>query len=471
MDQASNERQDQYLRRLLERYARDVQIQEVGFYSEEDYDTLLAHFYATHDYDTTLALADQAIAQHSYCPDFYKWKALIHKINLEEDEALATLERLMFYAPNDEEALVLRLEVLIHFEQVDDARELHTKLEGRLTGKPKRSLLAFFDGLLLLQEFETRKAWSAFVNAFRLDPRQEPALDELLNAPEFGYLREDLERQLRRAVEHDPFNHLVWYYLGLWYDDNSQDEKALDAFSNARALDDQDLRYELDYADKLFDLEDYERALATYAIYLAHPEAQENYETYMRLGRCHQLLGQLTPAKEAFFAAVRLEPEMYDIYQHLGECFAAEERWGMAAYNYGRAVEQPNHTATCWLGLALCQAATNETEDAERAFRKAIAMDDGYSDAFVSYAIFLADHGREQEARGALVSALDRYEDASLLYGMVAVCLMTSRRQAALRYLNEALSRYYDDQELLTEWYPNLRDDREINAIFELYRP
>ena len=54
------------------------------FLSEEEFEELLIHYFNEHDYDRTLQVADVAISQHSFTPEFYKWKALIHKINLEQ---------------------------------------------------------------------------------------------------------------------------------------------------------------------------------------------------------------------------------------------------------------------------------------------------------------------------------------------------------------------------------------------------
>ncbi|MBC6994226.1 tetratricopeptide repeat protein [Neolewinella lacunae] len=471
MKENKNDQRDRALQALVARYEQKAPGQSGLFLSEEEFEDLLVHYYGNNDFDRTLEVADLAIGQHNFTPEFYKWKALIHKINLEEEAALATLEKLSIYAPNDEESLMLRLEVLTHFEKREEARNILDTLRGRVEGPERESLLAFFDGLLLLQETRYDEAWEAFREAVRLDAYQEPALDEMLNASEFDHLRSRFGAVMQEVLEADPFNDLAWYYLGLWYDDLGQEYKAVDAFANARSLDGGNPRYDLEYADKLFDIEDYETAIKVYEIYFASPEAEDTYETYMRFGRSLQLLNRIDEAKAAYFRAVEIEPDMYDIYQHLGECFAVEEKWGMAAYNYGRAVERANHTADCWLGLALCLAATNEQDDAEQAFQRAIEMDDHYSEAYVSYAIFLCDQGREKEGLGLMHDVLERYQDGSLLYGMVAIYLICNKRGRALEYLNDALSTYYDDSELLLEWYPDLRDDREINAIFELHKP
>lgn len=471
MSSNRNDQRDHALKALVDRYETTTSSQQEVFLSEEEFEELLVHYYGRHDFDRTLEVADLAIEQHSYSPEFYKWKALIHKINLQEDDAFAALEKLAIYAPNDEESLMLRLEVCTHFERREEAREVLDQLQLSVEGANKESLLAFFDGLLLMQETRYEQSWEAFCEAVRLDAYQEPALDELLNASELEHLRSRFGGVVRNALDRDPFNALLWFYLGMWHDDRGEDFKAMDAFANARSLDVRSARYDLEYADKLFDLEHYLRALKVYFAYFDSPDAEDNYETYMRVGRSYQVLGRLEEAKAAFFRAVEIDPTMYDIYQHLGECFATEEKWGVAAYNYGRAVEQENHTADCWLGLALCQSATNDTAEAEFAYQRAISMEDRFSDAKVSYAIFLCDQGREQEALDLMGDALETYQDASLLYGMVAIHLICNKRQLALEYLNDALSGYYEDSDLLLEWYPDLRKDREVNAIFELHKP
>ncbi len=253
--------------------------------------------------------------------------------------------------------------------------------------------------------------------------------------------------------------------------DDGTDLVALDAFANARSLKSDHPIYDLEYADKLFDLDRYDLALKSYTAYFESDNSEDSYETFMRVGRSYQMLNHLEKAKKAYFRAIELNGDMYDIFQHLGECFAAQEKWGIAAYNYGRAVERVGHTPDCWLGLGLCHAATNENEEAELAFQKALAMDDRYSDATIAYAVLMVEQGDEVRALTFINDALERYEDASLVYGAVAIHLMANRRAQALTLLNTALSEYYHGHQMLIDFFPDLRDDGEIEAIFQLYRP
>ena len=470
MNRKSNDQREKALMALVARYEKQALSGDAVFLSEEEFEELLMHYFGKQDYDQTLEVADHAISQHTYTPDFYKWKALIHKINLEEDDALSTLEQLNIYAPNDEEVMMLRLEIFVHFEHHDDARLALDQLYNIVKDDEKLSLLAFFDGLLCMQESRYRESCEALAEAIRLDPYQEPAYDELLNAPELSAFRREVGEVLRQQTELDPFNDIAWFYYGLWHDDGADDLAALDAFANARSLNPDRSSYDLEYADKLFDLEMYEPALQAYNAYFESDESEESYESCMRIGRSYQLLGHITEAKRAYFRAVELDPQMYDIYQYIAECCVAEEKWGVAAYNYGRAVELPNHTADCWLGLALCSSATNAPLEAEQAFLKAIEMDDQFSDAYVSYALFLVENGRELDALTMLDDVAENYEDAALDYGRVAILMLCGRRREALAALHEALASAYEDHELLFHWHPALEDDEEVKALLQLHK-
>ena len=465
----SNDQRQQALLALVARYENSSK-NSVLFLSEEEFEELLTHYYGHHDYERTLEVADLAISQHSYTPDFYKWKALIHKINLEEDQAMATLDQLNIYAPNDEEVMMLRLEVFVHFDHQPEARSVLDQLYGTVDTDQKLSLLAFFDGLLCMQENRFRESCSALCEAIKLDPYQEPAYDELLNAPELSAFRKEIGKLLRKQTGADPFNDLAWFYLGMWQDDGGNDLAALEAFGNARSLNADRSIYDLEYADKLFDLEMYEECLRAYTAYYASEESEESYETCMRIGRSHQLLGELSLAKKSYFRALELDPEMYDIYQYIAECCVAEEKWGVAAYNYGRAVELPNHTPDCWLGLALCSAATNASLEAEQAFLKAIELDEHYSDAYVSYALFLVENGRELDALKMLEDIHRTFNDAVLAFGYVAILMLTNRRKQALAKLHDALAEYYDDRDLLFNWHAELLEDREVQALLQLHK-
>lgn len=470
MSNQHDNRRERALKTLAARFEAGNQKGHHVFLGEEEYEDLLSYYFGLEDFDQALAAADQAIEQYRFTPEFYKWKALLHKINAQEEAALQALEQLNIYAPSDFESLMLRLEVLVHFDHRDEARNTLDQLTPMAERPDQRSGLVFYDGLLLMFDGQVKEAFTAFIQAVKLDPWQEASLAELLDNSVFSSFRERLARILTGMTEKDPFNDLIWFYLGLTLNELGEDITALEAYGYALALNDQRPDYLLEYADKLFDLERFEKALGIYQRYLKLPDAEQSYETNMRMGRSYQLLDRIGEAKVCYLAALEEEPDMFDIYQHLAECAIAEDKWGMATHYYERAVACPNNSAECWLGLACCSATTNEPERAETAFRKAIELQPSRSDAHVTYALFLVEQGRERNAIAVIEEARESYYDAALAYGTVAINLVCNKRREALMHLSEALSTFYDEHVYLLEWCPELTDDAEIAAMLQLYK-
>jgi tetratricopeptide (TPR) repeat protein len=333
-----------------------------------------------------------------------------------------------------------------------------------------RSGLIFFDGLLLAQEGQTAASFTAFCESIRIDPLQEAAMAEIIESEGFHGRMSSFVALLDELLAIDPFNDLLWFYLGLAQDILQRDLGALEAFGYALALNDQRPDYILEYADKLFDLDRYDLSLNSYQRYLKLPEAEHSYETSMRMGRSYQMMEKYDAAKDSYLRAVEVAPEMFDIYQHLAECCVAEEKWGAALHYYERSVKCPNHTAECWLGIAYCSATMNEPVRAEEAFQKAIKQQPSNSDGYVTYALFLVEQGREQDALGVIEEARTQFFDAALAYGTVAIYLVCNKRRQALMHLSEALSEFYDEHVYLLEWCPELKDDQEIVAMLQLYK-
>lgn len=471
MSKKHNNRRERALQQLAEKFEANSRKGGQLFLSEEEYEDLLSYYFGMEDFDQALAVADLAIAQYRFTAEFHKWKALLHKINAQEDAALQALSQLDIYAPADFECLMLRLEILVHFNHRDAARDALDQLTTMADSDQERSNLVFYDGMLLMFDGQIHEAFTAFAEAIRLDPWQEAPLAELLDNEVFRKYRRSLLLLLEELSDKDAFNDLIWFYRGLTHNEMDHDQEALEAYGFALALNDQRPDYLLEYADKLFDLERFEEAIDIYQMYLKLPDAQQSYETNMRMGRSYQLINRIEEAKACFLLALELEPRMYDIYQHLAECCIQQEQFGMAAHYYERAVACDNASADCWLGLACCSATANESARAEEAFLKAIELQPMRSDAYVTYALFLVEQGRERSAMSVIEEAKEAYFDAALAYGVVAVNLVCNRRKEAIIHLAEALNNFYTEHVYLLQWCPELADDAEIAGMLQYYRP
>ena len=123
MSKKHNDQRERALKQLAERFEAGTRRGLDIFLAQEEFEDLLSYYFGHEDFDRALSVADQAINHYKFTPEFYKWKALLHKINAQEEAAMQALEQLTIYAPADVESLMLRLEVLVHFDRRDEARE------------------------------------------------------------------------------------------------------------------------------------------------------------------------------------------------------------------------------------------------------------------------------------------------------------------------------------------------------------
>lgn len=470
MSNHRNEQRDQVLKQLAERFEKSSQHGKAIFLTQEEFEDLLSFYFGFEDFDTALAVADMAIAQYRFTPEFYKWKALLHKINAQEEAALQALDVLATYAPADVEALILRLEVLVHFHLRDQAYQTIEELNDLVDTDEHKSGLCYYKGVLYLAEGNIKSAFRELCTSIRLDPEQEAALAEIVENTVFHDRINKLIPLLQQLLEEDPFNDLLWFYLGLAHNIQQDEAASLNALEYALALNEDRADYAVELADRLFDLERYPDCLIAYERFLQMPEAELGYETCMRMGCAQQKLEQNEQAKFYFQKATELAPNMFDGFSHLAECYMEEEQWKKAIRCYEKAVRCRHFTSDCWLGLAHCYIAIEEIDQAEEAFEKAIEMPDNASQSYVVYALFLIAENRQEEALEIIEEAKEKYQDPTIAYGTVAVYLAANRRRTALIYLVEALSAYYDEHSFLLEWNPDLAEDPEIAAMLLLYK-
>jgi len=125
---------------------------------------------------------------------------------------------------------MLRLEILVHFDRRDEARDTLNLLYGLISGNEQRSVLVYYDAVLLMLEGAIQEAFNALCESVRLDPYQEAALAEVTDNPVFSSYRKQFLSFLSRQLSKDAFNDLLWFYQGLVYDELHQDLDAIEAY-------------------------------------------------------------------------------------------------------------------------------------------------------------------------------------------------------------------------------------------------
>ncbi len=177
-----------------------------------------------------------------------------------------------------------------------------------------------------------------------------------------GFWR-DGESLFRRGIEVVPGSTLAYLNLGKEYEARGEDDRALEAYRRAMAVDPEDAS-------------------------LPHTAAS----LLMRQGR-------LDEAAEYFRTAVRIAPDHVLARFSLGLLLMRGKQWREAADEFRAAVGRDPRFADAWLqyGTALYQG--DDRPGAAEAFRRAVGLKPGNAMAHYNLGVVLGELGREEEAR------------------------------------------------------------------------
>ena len=128
------------------------------------------------------------------------------------------------------------------------------------------------------------------------------------------------------------------------------------------------------------------------------------------LEQLHQALakhqaGDLDAAKAMYLAVLANEPRNADAHHLLGCAYRSERKMNEAIDSIGAAISIAPGMPTFYNNLGTCYSAKVELVAAELCFRKALALDPNYADAWANLGLMLTDAKRFQDARAVLEQA------------------------------------------------------------------
>jgi tetratricopeptide (TPR) repeat protein len=164
-----------------------------------------------------------------------------------------------------------------------------------------------------------------------------------------------------------------------------------------------------------------------------------NPDAVLKLARVLRTLDRNEEALGLFQKYAAMVPGDYLGLAHIGSCLSALGRY-QEAEGYFRKSLAGLDDATTHYNLGLLMSMTGRLADAEREYRRALAIDPAHADARGNLGPLLARMGRAREAADELRRLVaDDPENVSALTNLGVVLLQMGRAGEARRYLEEAL--------------------------------
>lgn len=138
----------------------------------------------------------------------------------------------------------------------------------------------------------------------------------------------------------------------------------------------------------------------------------DDAQSLNNLGNALRAEGRLNEAIAAFDRAVQLRPDMLPLYLNYAAALAEAERFEGRRQLMRQAADYAPDDAQVQLELGLAEAARGDTARAEDALRRAIALEKGFTRAFVELGLLLENLNRVDDLAALIEEARRRAPDA-----------------------------------------------------------
>jgi len=273
----------------------------------------------------------------------------------------------------------------------------------------------------------------------------------------------------QNLIDEDPYSHIAWYNLG---DVNCRlglYDESLRAFDYCILIREDYMQAYLDQAHVLALTGQYESAIKRYKQTFDYykPDAI----TYFNLAECYEKLEQMEDARLYYKKAVKQLPQLAQAWYGIALTLEYEDRWYEAIHYVRKALEKDNENGEYWLLLGDCEYNLNNFIEAEKCYKKVIEDDPGLIEGWMSYAHFLTETGRPEEACEMTNKGLTIHADsAELNFRQVANLYASGKVKESYSLLETSLDKGGENISFLFNLLPQIRDDKNLLSIISSKR-
>lgn len=272
---------------------------------------------------------------------------------------------------------------------------------------------------------------------YRVNSEDESALYELAN----NYRKlEDDELSIRFYKEYiaqNPFSSTAWFNLGRIYQNIEEHELAIQAFEYAIAIEPD---YKAAYFQKgisLFETEQFWESISIFEDYLEFDS--DDTETLFHIGEIYAKLEDYQKANEYYDQVLLIDNEFEDAWYSKAVILYEQGKYVDALYYLKKAINIDDDPDFWSLSAIICRK-LDFVEEAEKAFKKAIELDDSNPEVWIEYSKINFGHTKIYKTINILSEANELFEDnAEINFRLAAYLALINNFEAAKLHLEKAL--------------------------------
>ncbi|MCD6366421.1 MAG: hypothetical protein J7L46_02655 [Bacteroidales bacterium] len=297
---------DQHISSLIKRFEMMMVKSENAFFDMEEFMDIISYYTDNYQYNKALQVVVMAEKQYPFSTEILLMKANVLFKKDKKSEAIKILKGIEPLEGQNPELHFLKGNILIHDGKIPEAMKSYKKSLKVSDEEDIDTFLFSISGYLMSNEY-FKEALVFLEQLIGMGYDDEDVLNDISLCYEKIKDYKKSARYMRKILEDNPFDEIMWDYLGgLYLKDNRQD-KALEAFFFAFALDEESYA-SVEHISEIFQQKgDTENALKYYYFLLSkHPE-----EVYYHLSVADIFVQtkKIGKAKEHYLVVLDKEPK------------------------------------------------------------------------------------------------------------------------------------------------------------------
>lgn len=276
-------------------------------------------------------------------------------------------------------ALAKKIQSINDLIENDNLEEAISQCDLILEESPEKAQIHNLKGMALRKKGELAAAKDCFETSLQIAPSDVDARFGLANILRTSGAMSEAEDAYKKVVELDPKHHKAYFNLGLIYQMSGQLKKALAFYEHALNINPSYSEALNNKGNVLKTLGDVEGA---YVCYSKAVTIKPFAPTYYNIGLALQLLNKHDEAIEAYYCAVRNNPNYADAWSNLGLALHKVGRYYNAIDAYKNALGLKPENASIWNSLGNSYKKLNKLENAIECFRRVVTIKPDYSEAW-----------------------------------------------------------------------------------------
>lgn len=442
----------------VNRFEEMIRKQDRYFFDVDALIRIIDFYIDKGEYQKALEVARYAFSLHPNSVNFLMKQAHLFAITGQDQKALETLDRVERISPYDLDLHLIRGNIYNTIGQYSSALECFKKALPLVDMKDE---IYFSMAITYQNMLNYPKAIEYFKMAIQQNAAYELAMEELAACLGITGKLNDGVSYFKDLIDKDPYSYAAWYNLGDIHCRLGNYEEALHAFDYCILIKEDYAPAYLDQAHVLAMLGHYEDAIQKYK------QTFEYYKpdaiTYFNIAECYEKLEKMEEARTYYKKAVKILPDMAQAWYGIAITLEFEERWYEAIHFVRKAIEKDEHNGEYWLLLGDCEFNLNNLNEAGECYIKVVEDDPGLIDGWLSYAHYLVETGRQDDAIEITEKALTFHpECVELYYRQTANLYSAGALKESYEVLETALHRDISSIHVLFEMMPALRNDQVI---------